>query len=458
MRSIPSLLILAAWPLLSVALLSNEADSAEPTYSLRSARRAGTIDRVVAKLEVGGDVTAETGGKEDREKLTVVCDLDYEEKTVEAPSESSTDLRSVRYYATADAKLQVGQGLLEPALRPGRKLVGVEIGDETAVLFSPQGPLTREELELIDIPGNSLLLDRFLPSGEVAVGDFWIHDRQLMANLLGLEAVAETDVRSTLEKVTGSFAEITMVGRVDGAIYGVATEIEVMAKYRFDLKSKRINWFGLLIKEKRKSGLVMDGVEAVGKLVMQIVPKTASTHLSEEALEDLPERSDVNLRRLALLSAEGGWQLTYDRSWHVYSSAGRLTNLRLIDRGEMLTQCNISSLPKIEPEKQVSLEEFQVDIRKLLDKQFGQFVQAGQWGNEANYRVYRTAVLGMVSEVSVQWHYYLVMDQQGHQAVLAFTVESELVEQLGTADKELVNSLRFLDPKLASKQSVEPDR
>ena len=270
-----------------------------------------------------------------------------------------------------------------------------------------------------------------------------------MALLLGLEAVARADVRSTLGKVTGSAAEIIMAGRVEGALYGVSTDIEIKAKYRFDLKTGRIDWFGLLIKEKRNSSLVMDGVDAVGRLIMQITPQSDPTHLTSEVLRELPVTSSAGLHRLVYMPAGGGWQLTYDRSWHVYSDRGPSTNFRFVDRGEMLTQCNVTSLPKAESGSQLSLDDFQANVQKRLGEHFGQFVHAAQWGNEANYRVFRAAVQGAVSGVTIQWNYYLVADEQGRQAVFAFTVEGGLVERLGRTDRELVDSFRFLDPKLA---------
>ena len=50
-----------------------------------------------------------------------------------------------------------------------------------------------------------------------------------------------------------------MAGVVQGAIGGVSTEIELKAKYEYDLQQKRITWFALLIKEKRAVGHVSPG-------------------------------------------------------------------------------------------------------------------------------------------------------------------------------------------------------
>lgn len=353
-------------------------------------------------------------------------------------------------------RIKIGEeGLLKPTLRPERRLIGVEIDSETATLFSPRGPLSRKELELIDVQGNSLLLDRFLPEKAVAVGESWKHSEGLMAALLGLDAVGRADVQSKLSKVTGTDARVEMSGRVDGAIYGVSTQIEIKAKYRFDLRSKRIDWFGLLVKEKRNSSRVTDGVDVVARLQIQILPKADSGQLTDAALKDLPLKPDADLRQLIYHSADGGWQLTCDRYWHVYRDRKDLAILRMIDRGEFVSQCNASSLPKLAPGKEVTLADFQDDLKRALGENFGEFVEAGQRANEANYRVYRVVIQGKArvdtegkpADLPMQWRYYLVTEEHGRQVVFAFTVESELVDQLNQADRKLVRLFRFADPK-----------
>lgn len=58
----------------------------------------------MALLEVGGDVTAEDAdGNVQRAKMSVVCNLAYDEKTLDVPAGSAAIWRSIRYYDKADA-------------------------------------------------------------------------------------------------------------------------------------------------------------------------------------------------------------------------------------------------------------------------------------------------------------------------------------------------------------------
>jgi hypothetical protein len=125
----------------------------------------------------------------------------------------------------------------------------------------------------------------------------------------------------------------------------------------------------------------------------------------------------------------------------------KLAVLRLMANGADVAQCNISPLPKVAPDKLPSMEQFQEDVQKALGKNFGQLVEAGQFASEANYRVYRVVVKGEVSEVPIQWQYFLVGDATGRQVTFAFTVKEQNVEAFGNAGERLVRQLRFLDRK-----------
>ena len=89
-----------------------------------------------------------------------------------------------------------------------------------------------------------------------------------------------------------------------------------------------------------------------------------------------------------------------------------------------------------------------------MGKNFGQFVLAAQRTNEADYLIYRVVVDGEVSELPIQWIYYLVADRQERQVVLAFTVEGGLIERFAEADQHLLSSFRLGDPEVATRPTA----
>jgi hypothetical protein len=416
-------------------------------YVFQNSREPGRIDRVKVQLKVSGEMINVADGKEQREKMSVECNLDYYEKTLDMPAKDEDVSRSVRSYDRAEAQIKVGDMDFGSSLGPERTLIVDEITPQNALLFCPRGPLTFKELELIDVQADSLLMDRFLPDKPLAVGDSWKLSEKLMAQLLGLDEVGQTDVQCVLKEVTDQAARFEMSGKVAGAIDGVTSDIEIQARYRFILKSKRIDWLGMRILEQRRSSPVSDGFNTVAILQMTIVPEGQTERLSKADLKDLPMRSAPELTKLYHLSKQGGWELTHDRNWYVFRDKQELAIMRRLEKGEVIAQGHISSLPQGKPDKLVSLEEFQNDVKKALPKEFKEFVEAGQTVDDAGRRVLRVALRGEASDLPILWIYYHIADQEGRQMACVFTFEEKYADRFGKADIQIIESLRFTDAK-----------
>lgn len=436
-----------------VSLIAGSVASAsdmKKTYTFHSQRKVGQTDRVVVLLEVGGETTFLDKGKLRREKMGVVCSLDYLEKTLETPNEADGVLRSVRHYRRATATVKVGDDRFEPTLRPKHSLIGVETAQRTALLYSPGGSLSRDELDAIDIQVNSLLLDRLLPSGPIVIGQSWPLDENLMAAMLGLDEVEKSTVEGTLKEVTDIVARFELTGRVQGRVGGADTIIDIKGRYRFDLRTKRVDWLGMLIKEDRKTSDVADGVDVVSRLQLTVTPVKEPKELAHATLDKLDLKPAAESTSLTYEFPGGGCRCRYDRRWYADNSSGVL---RMMDRGILAGQCNLALLPKRDPNRLVSLERFQEDVRKALGENFGEFVAAGQSANASGYRVLRVVVNGAVpgkpNNVPIRWIYYHLADRQGHQAALTFTIEQENTDRFAAADKPIVESLRFVEPAVS---------
>ena len=423
-------------------------------YTFRSRRAAGTVDQVKTTLEVSGELVVNAGEKPNRLKTQVTANLGYAERSLAAAGDGP--LRAVRYYDDAAAKIQIEKEGFKPALSDPRRLIGVEVDGRATTLFSPSGPLTREELDLIDLQGSSLLFDRLLPDKPVAIGDKWQLSDDLLTNLLRLDTVGSTEVVATLTSVQNGGAIMELAGQISGAINGVSTEIELKGKYRFNQPAGRVDWAAFLIREKRSIGHVGPGLEVVARLQTLITPGASSDKLSDAALRGLPLEPKPELTQLVQKSADGQWQFTYDRRWYITTDTKEQLVMRMVDRGELVAQCNIASLAKVPQDKLATLPQFQQDIQKALGENFGRFIKAAQNNTESHYRVYRVEAQGEVEKLPIEWIYRLVADEQGRQVTLVFTVESELMDEFGQADEPLVQSLRFLESNVAMRVKAAP--
>jgi hypothetical protein len=411
------------------------------TYALQSARHRGDLDRVQVLLEVGGELKFKPGvQKAEPVKMTVAARLAYHEKLIQRASRQDRVTRAIRYYEDATAELKIGDKEFRPALRQQRRLVAVSVDRGGPVLFSPAGSLMREEVDLIDVPGCSALVDQLLPDRAVAPGDRWKHEDQLMAGLLGLEEVRQNSAQTVLDSVVDGIARMQLSGHVEGVVDGAATQIELKGKYHFDTQTKRIIWFGLLIKENREPGDVASGLDVVARLQMQIATLEQSEQLTEAKLQGLSLEPTPQRTQLIHRSADPAWHMTHDRSWYLTADDPVLVIFQLLDQGQRIAQCNISPRAR---GKGVTLEQFQDQIRSSLDKHFGQFVEAGESINPSQCHVLRVVVRGEVSDLPIQWYYYLVSNDQGRQVVFTFTVANESISRFDAADQKLVRTFGF---------------
>lgn len=453
------------WPLaacIGLAIAAERPAAGADDQSLAARHAPGDVTQVEVLLEVGGDLTV----VDDKEKkvhalkMSVVGSMVYDEKRLPATGQEPGEVRSVRNYRRCDAVIKIDKGGARPRLRDDRRLVSVAGSTGRTTMFSPTNPLSREELDLIEIPASSLLVEQLLPDRPVSPGDEWQHSNDLVAALLNLDAVSECDVRSRFKEVTAAAAQLELAGTVHGATEGVSTEIELKGRYKFDLKARRITWVALLIKEKRPIGHVAPGVDVAARLQMKITPNVTGEALSDHALAGLILEPRPDSTLLEYESAHGGFRFLHDRGWHVVNEARDSVVLRLVDRGELVAQCNVTALPPVEPGKRLTLAKFQEDIERSLGKTFGRFESAGESVNAAGHHLSRVITTGEVEKLPIQWNYYLVADGRGHQVVAAFTLESALVDRFGTSDASILATLRFLanSADTAAQPTVAPAR
>ncbi|HEY4309529.1 MAG TPA: hypothetical protein VGN12_08765 [Pirellulales bacterium] len=439
---VPRVVLILALSIVSGRVRSVRAEE----YTLTSGRAAGEISQVEILLEVGGEllVKDEKDKKAHQLKTSVVGTMVYDERLAAAATASSS--RGVRQYRRCDAVIKIDKGTAKARLRDDRRLLAVAADERTATMFCPVAPLSQEELDLIEIPASSLLVERLLPDRAVAPGDQWQHSEDLLVALLNLDAISQSDVTTTFKQATADAAQLELAGTVHGAVEGASTEIELKGRYKFDLQSKRITWLALLVKEKRSIGSVGPGIDVTARLQMKIAPGAVSPALSDQALAEVNLEPTPEQALLEYTSQNGHFQFLHDRAWHVVNDTPDAVTLRLIERGELIAQCNASAVAPVEAGKRFTLAHFQEDVQKSLDKHFESFLSAGESENSVGHTTCRVIAGGKVESLPIQWNYYLVADSEGHQTVLAFTLESELVERFGDADKSILSTLRFVKP------------
>ncbi|MBL8826174.1 MAG: hypothetical protein JNM18_04260 [Planctomycetaceae bacterium] len=445
MAAISRRTLIQSLPLLGVSLAFARPAQAAGAIFATAKPQVGEAAKVDVLLEVGGDLNLKDEGKPKTLKMSVVGRMGYVERLLQADDQQSAVL-TARRYDLADAVIKIEKSVNKPALRSDRKLIGISASGQETQLFSPEGALTRDELDLIEVPANSAIVDRLLPHRELKIGDRWQHANELLAQLLVIDAVNASEVFSELKESDGTVARFELAGTVSGGIHGVATDMQLQARYKFDSRVGRITWLALMIEEQRSIGHVGPGANVTSRLQMTIEPAETPVELNDETVKNGIWNPGQAFTALEYRSVRGGFSLLHDRRWHVMSDNPESVVLRLVDQGHLVAQCNISTLGKVAPGKHVALDKFQQDIQQALGDKFAQFVTASEGTTQQGHIVYRVVAVGKVAELPIQWNYYLVADREGHQAVLAFTIEDEQVARLAENDGAIAESIEFFEP------------
>lgn len=404
--------------------------------------------RVDVVLEAVGDLRFKEKEKIQTLPTSVAARQTYDEKRVTGNSAGST----VRLYVGAEANLQVDKTPSKITLRGDRNLIVSQPTDAQPQLFSAIGPLSADELDLLQVPFNSGLVDLLLPRKTTAVGESWKHDDSLMSALLNLDAVSQSDVSSTLAAVDEKAARIEFKGSAQGALGGVATEFEIEGRYKFDLAAKRVVWLAVVLKEQRSIGHVEPGITATSRVQMVLSPTTLPAPLTDGALAEFDLEAKPEYLQIEFASSPGRYSLKHERRWHMMTDAREVLSLRMVDRGDLVAQCNVRAVAAADAERRPTLAQFQADIRRSIDKNFRQFARVSESENSLGYTVFRAEAIGDVQDLEIHWLYYLVQDRAGHQVVFAFTCEQPMLERLGELDQEIVNSVRFADDAATAAQ------
>jgi hypothetical protein len=144
------------------------------------------------------------------------------------------------------------------------------------------------------------------------------------------------------------------------------------------------------------------------------------------------------------------FRFLYEPRWQITATKADSVVMRLVDRGELIAQCNVSVLPKLSIEQPLTLEMFQKEVQQSLGKHFGQFERAAERETDSGLRLLHVVAIGAVSELPITWHYYLLINQAGQRAAISFTMENALADRFGEADRLVLDGFRFADQKQAS--------
>ena len=422
---------------------------------LREETSDARVRSVEVELSVNGKVFP-SPGPDKALKLGVEARFEYFERRLPKAGRDAESLRCVRHYIQARASIQAGDQISNTSLRNSLRLVVAQGQLAGIELFSPSGPLTYNELELLHVPGDSLAVLGLLPDATVELSETWKAPVWAVPLVTGLEAVEKGDLTCKVESLQENVARIGFQGEIMGAAAGAAAGIEVTGHLLYDRDQKLVSRVEVTQSEKRAIGAVSPGLDVVAKVIVSRRVADGSARLTDKDLAGLPLDSNAANRLLLLEAPAWNLRMYHDRRWHLFHQSSDVALLRLLDQGGFIAQCNIKRLPQAEPGQHVAEEQFQADIRQSLGKNFQQIVHSEKLKLKDGLYVYRVVAVGSVDRLNekkepesgpMQWIYYLVANSDGRQLSFVFSVDPRQAKELENRDLSMVAGVEFLAPR-----------
>lgn len=429
-------------------LLRAEEDA---VYTLEEPADDFRVFGIGARIEVIGQVqTQDEKAQAKSLPLKLNAGISFRERRLLGPGRDAEALRSIREYEQTTADIVVAGEASRRQLAETLRLIVAQGRLEGIELYSLGGPMTTDEMELLQTPGDTLSLIALLPGKAVKPGETWTPDYWVLPMFVAVEAVVDQKLTCTFVGVTGNMARISFEGELNGAIEGATTKVTISGNLDYDLTSKSIAEVELSQVEKRSIGAISPGLDITARLRLrrrpaQIPGRVGETKYVDEATV-LPTTRQMRVR----FDAPWGLTILHGRLWHLYHETPQVAIFRKMKDGQLIAQCNISPLPNAQPGNHLPEAEFESDIRTALGERF-RTMPKKEVIPAANGRfVYRVVAQGIQKEQALTWIYFLVAERTGRQTSLLFSLDSSLLEKFGKEDLEFVEGLSFGVPAAGS--------
>jgi hypothetical protein len=412
--------------------------------TLTETPQPGECFKIHLDMKLSGEMRVHKDGKMDSLKLEATAVHEYPERILVVAQDGLVQ-KTARLYETAKATITVGGDRTERALRPDRRLCVSQFYKDQALVYSPSGALTRDELDLTAGQFDSGSIAGVLPGKNVAVGDTWKVPASVVQALCNFEGLTEHTLTGKLESVKDDTATFSLTGTANGIDVGALAKLKIEATGRFDLKAKRLVALEWKQKDERDQGPVspVTAVESTTTLKREAIEQPAT--LSDVALVPVPQdwEPPATMTQLDYRDPQGRYAFVYPRCWHITAQVKDQLVLRCMDRGDFVAQATLTPWKKVEKGKHLTAEEFKQAMNSMAGWEPDKQLQAGEVPSEQGRWVYRYSASGQMEGITAVQNCYLIATPEGEQMIVVFTMTPKQVDKLGARDLSLVGGLEI---------------
>lgn len=294
--------------------------------------KPGHSYRVEVRVKLAGKlaVPVEKGKPPQVLDLAGASRVVYDERVV-ASSEAGA-LAAVRAYRDVEFKRTMGSTTQDTTIRPSVRRMVVRAAGGKNVPFSPDGPLTFGEIDVVksDI-FSQVAVPGLLPSRAVRVGESWKASAAAVTELTGMEKVEAGDLAVEFLGVTEVDRRRVAKLKVSGVLRGVDQDgpgrLKLDATAYFDLDAKLLTYLSVKGTHEMLDGNGQTMGLYEGLAVTTRTPVSPPADLSDAALRGLDLKPTAENTLLLFDNPGLGLRFLHPRAWRVGAIQGKQVKL-----------------------------------------------------------------------------------------------------------------------------------
>lgn len=325
--------------------------AAQELVTLSERFAPGLEYRVQTRVDLKGElaVPVEKDKPPEMMKMQGRSVIDYDERILPADGKTA-EHKSVRVYRGIDFKRLVGQTPQEISLRREvRRLVVMKKGS-AKVPFSPDGPLTWGEIDMLRTDIFVPALAGILPDKPVRPGDTWEVSAAAVAELTDMEKVERGGIagKFEVEETIGGrrVAHVTLAGDLRGVNEDGPNRQKLTGRLYYDLRGGYVSYLSingehyLLDKDGKEHG------KMTGEFVMVRSPNPRNPDLTDAGLAKATLEPNADNTLLLFEDPDLGARFLHPRRWRVVrSQRGQIVLEEPGGSGLLVTVDSLAKIP-----------------------------------------------------------------------------------------------------------------
>jgi hypothetical protein len=399
---------------------------------IRIAERFANGDqcRVSCRVEITGMLTPEPENGKPAKPVSIKGDsaIEYDERTLAVDSTGAVQ-KTLRIYRRIDFQRNVGGRDQQQTIRPAVRRLVLLRKDNTEVPFSPDGPLTWGEIDLVRTDVFTPALSGLLPLQAVSKGERWKAAVEAVKELTDMERIDEGGLECRLEDITTLSvsgrdrrqARIAFTGAVQGINDDGPNRQQLEGYLYFDLESNQLSYLTLKGIHALRA---RDGKEAgriEGRFTLTRQTQQQSKDLTDDALRGLTLEPNADNTLLLYDNPDLGVRFLHPRRWRLAGENSRQITLDSTDgSGLLLNRESAGSVPTGAQYLKESRDWFAKQKAKVLREDPAQVLRTNSG------RLERFALEVEISGQKVIMNYFVVAQHDGGATIAARLLPTDI--------------------------------